>query len=796
MQFETSLVPSDSEIGNKPKDAAVSGPRGFRKWAPLIVLSLALMIIIIDTTILNVSLRTIITDLHTDILGIQWVVTAYSLILAAFTITGGRVGDLFGRKKMFMVGAAIFALGSFIASISKSVTMMIGGEAVIEGIGAVLMMPATASLLVANYKGRDRAVAFGVWGGIAGAAAAIGPILGGWLTTNYSWRWAFRVNVFVAIILLIGSIIISESRDREEKPKMDWIGVVLSSLGLLSIVYGFIKAETYGWFKAKEVFAIAGHAVNLGQMSVVPVFVAIGLIIFSLFLLWERHMDRTGKTPLVSLTLFKNKQFTAGAITTAILALGQAGLIFSIPIFLQGVKGLDAFHTGLFMIPMSITSLLVAPLSAFLVRLMSPKRLVQLGLLVNVAAFLVLRYSLRPDATQLSLAPGFILFGLGLGMIMAQVSNITLSAVSVEEAGEASGVNNTMRQVGATLGSAVLGAIMISTLTSNLGNGIEQSNVIPAAAKQQISQSLSSHASQIEFGSASAFEGNLPQGVKDELSNIIKNETTAANKTTLGYGAMLVLLGFISSFALPGSKDVETGRSAASHADVVAAHEEKIRKFKYRALLLSLLLAAAAAAAGYAAAKHKYQKAEQSAGHEPITAAPTTAQGDQVSGPGVMGGEVKGEQTNPAENSSSTTTPEVIFPRGDANKEARQPATPKEYINTEWGFSFTMSSGREVVAKQATEYDLSLYDAQSGELLGAMQRYPGLGGVSLDAVERQMQGSPEVTGYFRTEFAGLPAIRYEYENGGVGIAVMKGSNLYYISGSIIFSPIAETFRFN
>jgi MFS family permease len=198
-----------------------------RKWGSLIVLSLALAIIIIDTTILNVSLSTIIKDLHTDIQSIQWVITIYSLILAAFTITGGRLGDFFGRKKMFMFGAAIFAVGSFVASISHHLAPLLIGEAVIEGFGAALMMPATASLLVANFRGRDRAVAFGIWGGIAAASAAIGPIIGGFLTTHYTWRWAFRINVFIAAILIIGSILIKESRDEAEKPEIDFPGVIL-----------------------------------------------------------------------------------------------------------------------------------------------------------------------------------------------------------------------------------------------------------------------------------------------------------------------------------------------------------------------------------------------------------------------------------------------------------------------------------------------------------------------------------------------------------------------------------------
>ncbi len=236
-----------------------------RKWGSLMVLSLALAIIIIDTTILNVSLGTIIRDLKTDIQSIQWVITIYALILAAFTITGGRLGDFFGRKKMFIIGAIVFAVGSFIASISHHVGLLLIGEAVIEGFGAAMMLPATASLLVANYRGRDRAVAFGVWGGVAAASAALGPIVGGFLTTHYSWRWAFRINVFIAAILVVGAFLVHESRDESERPRLDFTGIILSAAGLLSLVFGIIESETYGWLKAKEVFMIGSHAIKIRQ---------------------------------------------------------------------------------------------------------------------------------------------------------------------------------------------------------------------------------------------------------------------------------------------------------------------------------------------------------------------------------------------------------------------------------------------------------------------------------------------------------------------------------------------------
>lgn len=530
-----------------------------RKWGPLVVLSLALAIIVIDTTLLNVALGTIIRDLNTDIQSIQWVITLYSLVLAAFTITGGRLGDFFGRKRMFVLGAIIFAAGSLLASFSHSVGILILGEAIIEGLGAVLMLPATSSLLVSMYRGRDRAVAFGVWGGIAAAASAIGPILGGYLTTHYSWRWGFRINVFVVIILILGSFFIKEAEtDLEQKPTLDWIGVVLSSLGLLGIVFGIIEASRYGWWKAKEVFMIGSHAFTLyGDLSVSIFAIVWGLFFLLCFLLWEAHVDTTGRTPLVSMHLFQKKQFSAGVVTAGVLSLGMSGLIFTLPVFYQSVRGLDALHTGFGLLSMSIAILVAAPFSSILVRKIIPKWLVIIGLSINIVAYLLLAYMLNVNSSVWSLAPGLALFGFGIGLIIAQISNITLSAVSVKEAGEASGVNNTMRQLGSTLGSAIIGSILISTISSQLAAGIKNSSVIPENMKTQIAQAVGKQTSNVEFGGGAHLAAGIPQNVSDEITSISHEATVKAGKYSFLYSALISLLGILVATQLPSKKNIE-----------------------------------------------------------------------------------------------------------------------------------------------------------------------------------------------------------------------------------------------
>ncbi len=523
---------------------------GLKKWAPLVVMGLAVIIIVLDTTLLNVSLGTIVRDLHTNIQSLQWVITAYALTLAALTITGGRFGDLFGRKRMFMVGAVIFATGSFIASVSHGVGMLIIGESIIEGVGAALMMPATASLLVTNYRGRDRALALGVWGGMAAAGSAIGPVVGGYLTSHYSWRWGFRINVFVAALLLLGSILIKESHDKEEKPTIDWLGVLLSASGLVGIVFGLIESAAYGWWQAKGVFSFAGHSIKLGSISIVPFAIVAGILLLFGFFLWEQRMVAKRKTPLVSMKIFANKQFTSGALLTAIMSTGQVGIIFGLPIFLQGVRGLDALHTGYALLPMSIGLFIMAPTGGYFAKHFRPKHIVQVGLFINVFALLILRQAFSVTAGPAQLILPLLVYGMGVGLSFSQLSNITLSAVSVNESGEASGVNNTLRQIGSSFGTAIIGSILIASIGSGLVGGVQKSKAISDEHRPALTMAAKSQASNIEFGIPVQGE-ELTANETKELKRISDASTVKANKESLLFTASFTALAFLLAAQLP-----------------------------------------------------------------------------------------------------------------------------------------------------------------------------------------------------------------------------------------------------
>ncbi len=503
----------------------------FRKWATLMVLSLALAIIIIDSTLLNVALSTLIRDLNTSLQKLQWVISAYSLMLAALTVTGGRMGDLFGRKRMFKLGAVVFVAGAVTASLAHSFFTLLLGESIIEGIGAALMMPATASLLVAKYHGHDRAVAFGIWGGVAAAASAIGPILGGFLTTHYSWRWGFRINVVVCAILLVGSRLVEDNRP-PEKSRIDWVGVLLSSTGLFGIVFAIIESEK----RQMRMIAIAAFA--------------IGAVIVALFSLWEWRYEKRGGQPTLSMRLFQNREFVAGAGVVGVMMLAQNGVIFSLPVYLQSVRDLDALHTGLTLLPMSVMLLIVSPLAAKLTRTFNHKRLVQTGLVVNIVAILILRFTITPVVNLLWLWPGLALYGIGMGLVLSQINNLTLSAIPVKQAGEGSGVVNTYRQIGISLGIAIIGAVLISTILTGLDTSVAQSRAIPQQSKSAITAMLGANAADLAFGERRMFDRFAP-AVQQQLNGMRRTSTTVAIRRAFVWCAIFAALCLGVSMLLP-----------------------------------------------------------------------------------------------------------------------------------------------------------------------------------------------------------------------------------------------------
>ena len=292
---------------------SIKSGEGFQ-WGVLTIICMAVFIMVIDTTIMNVSITALVSDLNTDVPTIQAIIAIYALVMASFMLIGGKLQDVIGRKKAFLAGVAVYGVGTFTASMSTNATMLLIGWSVLEGIGAILMMPATTTFLTSTYDGRDRAFAFGMWGGIGAAGAAFGPIIGGYLTTYYSWRWAFRLELVVVVIIIIFSYLLTQSSSTLKWRDLDFIGTILSFFGLSAIVMGILLLK------------------NVDAWGSISLIIGAGLLLMAAFWFWQKHRVRTGKNPLVDVGVFKNRTFTLGNVIGTIQNVVIAGFLFIIPV--------------------------------------------------------------------------------------------------------------------------------------------------------------------------------------------------------------------------------------------------------------------------------------------------------------------------------------------------------------------------------------------------------------------------------------------------------------------------------
>lgn len=484
------------------------------KWIGLVLASLALAIVVIDGTVLNVSQRNIIDSIglsHNQsstlegFKGLQWAITLYSLIVAALTIWGGRIADKYGRKNIFLLGAAIFGLGSLITALSYywgvdrafgdvhiyGMHILILGWSVIEGIGAAMMLPATISLIIANFQGKERGQAFGIWGATAGFAAAIGPLLGGYFTTYFNWSWAFLINLVVVAILIAFSGNIVDTSVRNKNLKIDYTSVLLSGLGITSITYGLIQASDFGWWNAKAAWESPwGANYNLG-LSITPYAITLGLVLIGLFVYRQIQLKKDSRAALIDLDLFKSRQYSIGLVSLVFFSIAFASLLFALPFYFQVVLGLDAFHSGLAFLPFSIASLISAPLGGFMSTKIAPKLLVLVGIGFISVGLLWVGLQLNLNWNALSFIGPFTLMGIGGGLAQAQLGGLTLAQIGPRQSGEASGVQSAVRQLGQTISTALIGSVFVSILVTSVVTNINNLNNLPEAEKQGVISTFS-----------------------------------------------------------------------------------------------------------------------------------------------------------------------------------------------------------------------------------------------------------------------------------------------------------------
>ncbi len=465
-----------------PAPAMATGGRG--RWLGLAMLSLGVSMIIVDATIVNVAIPSIIRDLKLDSTSAEWVNAIYTLVFAALLVTLGRMGDVLGRRAMYLAGLTIFIVASMVAGQATSGEMLIGAR-LVQGIGGAMILPSTQSILNANFQGRDRAIAFGIWGAVIGGTAAIGPLLGGWLTTNLSWNWAFYINLPIGLLAILGTLrYIGESRDEDSSIGFDLPGFILITVGLVGVVFGLIEGRTYGWLapNASHPFSVAGWTWPSTTVSIVAVALAIGAVSLVLFAFVEVRRQRAGKFFLFDFSLWGYRAFRFGNLAGTIVSLGEFGLLFALPLFLQAVAGYDAFETGLIFLALAVGSFFAAPLSATVARRYGPRRAVTLGMALEAVGIFFTTILIGPTVAGIALALPLFVYGIGVGLATAQLTSIVLSDIPPERSGLASGTNSTMRQVGSALGVAILGTVLFATLSSQAGSNLE--SALPGVAPQ------------------------------------------------------------------------------------------------------------------------------------------------------------------------------------------------------------------------------------------------------------------------------------------------------------------------
>ncbi len=435
-----------------------------RRWFAASVAIVSVAIPVLDNSILNLAVPTILREFHTELPSLQWVITGYSLTFATLLIIGGRLGDLFGHRRMFVLGACIFGIGSLLASISTSVPTLFLGEALIEGIGASMMIPATLSVLSTTFtSGPERQTAFAAWGAVAGASVAFGPILGGWLTTDYSWRWGFRINVILAPILVAGALLFMRRDGRpSRRPRLDVLGAALIASGSFSLIFGLSEGTTYGWWRPVKSFEVGPWTLWPADrtLSIIPFAFALATALFTLFVALERSMERNDGDPLFEFGQLRHRGFRYGLLTTMVLAMGQFALLFILPVLLQDGERMSALHAGEWMLPQGLVIAIVAPIGGWLARTLTITGVVRTGLVLQSIGLLLVALAVSAHVDFIHLLPGMIAFGCGVGLASSQLTSVILSDIDPAKTGVASGANTTVRQVGIALGIATFASFI------------------------------------------------------------------------------------------------------------------------------------------------------------------------------------------------------------------------------------------------------------------------------------------------------------------------------------------------
>jgi EmrB/QacA subfamily drug resistance transporter len=528
-------------------------------WKILTVLGAAQFLMVLDQAVMNVSISQLVEDFDTDVTTIQGVITLYALVMAALMIAGAKLGDLWGRRRAFALGHVVYGTGSLLTALAWSVPVLTLGWSVLEGIGAALVLPALAALTARSFEGQARALAYGVLGGVSGAGIAVGPILGGWATTYLSWRVVFAGEVVIVLLILAGLRRLPADRGRPGA-ELDLVGAFLSALGLGAIVFAVLKASSWGWVQPRS------SPVTPFGFSLTPFLVTAGLGVLTVFVLWQRRREDNGREPLVHLRLLDVRPLRAGLTTFSLQNLVLMGIFFSIPLYLQVVQGFDAFETGVRMLPVSVALFVTALLGSRLARRLPPRTIVRAGFVLLALAALLLLATIEPQIDTVPFGIALAVFGIGVGLIVSQLGNVVQSAVGEEDRGEAGGLQYTAQQLGASMGTALIGAIVISGLIAAFSANVQADPRISAAVREQVGVRLEGEVSFVPADqvAVAARKVHLEPAETEAVVAAYSDAQLRALKTGLLAAALVSCGALFATAGLPGRRARERTTASGS----------------------------------------------------------------------------------------------------------------------------------------------------------------------------------------------------------------------------------------
>lgn len=513
-----------------------------RKWLPICVLGLAQFVMVIDGTVMNVSITAVVMDLDTTVSSMQLAIATFTLTMAALMLAGAGIGARIGRRRAFVIGCIIYAVGSLTTALAGGFAMLFFGWSIIEGIGAALVIPAIAALAAVNYSGRDRAIAYALLGGIAGAAAAAGPLIGGWVTSEFSWRWVFAAETFIILIAILPlSGKVKDLPLTAARGRFDITGVLLSASGMGVVVLALVSASSWGFIAALDPpFEVFGFS------PTIPL-VLVGLMILWGFVAWERHIIGRGREPLVGIDLFGIATLRAGLASQLILYFIVAGTFFVLPLYLQTVLNLDALQSGIRMLPLSLALFVMALVGSRLAMHYAPRTLIRIGIAAACLGLLFLIGAITPQARGVLFAIAMAVIGTGVGLAISQIGNVNLSAADESRGNEIGGLQGTAQNLGSSLGVALAGTAVFIGLAATFTTSVSQNAQINDALQEGVQEASASGVQVITLQQAT--ELLQAQGVSTEQTELVVQEYAASKLQALRVGLGIVFV--VSVLGMP-----------------------------------------------------------------------------------------------------------------------------------------------------------------------------------------------------------------------------------------------------